>query len=105
MTCLETYATLRIFSRTPEPAVIGASLGIDATDPIPLDPLSKYSNESEERRLSSSNCQCRLRDRHLLFLGVRGAGWSLSRRAVMRELSQLGLSIWWDVYFANERKA
>jgi len=42
MTCVETYATLRIFSRTLHPAVISGSLGIDATDPVPLDPASKY---------------------------------------------------------------
>src|SRR5262245_26511533 len=42
MTCIETYATLRIFSRTVGPAAIGASLGIEATELVPLDPASKY---------------------------------------------------------------
>ena len=132
MSCLETYATLRIFSDDVHPERITELLGISPTETIPRDPSGKYRVR---------------REKHLWRLQSRGAvasrdnlehiGWILGRiagkRAALDELrsigceidvvnyfvssgqggpeldtptidalSQLGLSIWWDVYFGEE---
>jgi hypothetical protein len=136
MTCIETYATLRIFSRTLEPAAIGASLGIDATDPVPLDPSSKYRPRREvnywgwctrqhvasktDNALHIAAILERVRGKELQLQHLRSVGcetdiccfWVSTGQGgpslgveVMRELSELGLSIWWDVYFDDESKA
>ena len=42
MSCLETYATLRVISKSVSPLEISRILGIEATKSEPLDPESKY---------------------------------------------------------------
>ena len=42
MTCVETFATLRIFSAAMHPTLIGQTLSVEATNTNPIDPSSKY---------------------------------------------------------------
>src|SRR5690242_9831123 len=47
MSCLETYATLRIFSGSMHPDEIESMLGLTATRKVPRDPTSHYRNRRE----------------------------------------------------------
>ncbi len=129
MTCIETYATLRIFSATMHPKVIGETLVLDATDTIPIDPSSKYRVRREtnywcwstqHRVASTDNAEHlaaileafgdkqgqlqALRDSGCetdisCFWVSTGQGGPSIEVATMGELAQLGLPISWDIYF------
>ncbi len=47
MSCLETYATLRVFSREIAPEEIGRLLAIDGSKLRPINPGSRYRHERE----------------------------------------------------------
>jgi hypothetical protein len=132
MTCIETFATIRIFSASIDPTTIGEVLAIEATDMIPMDPLSKYRARREtnlwkwctQHRLNSADNMLHIAAA-LEVLGskqaelerLRSAGcktdlccyWVSTGQggpsldvATMKELARLGLPIWWDVYFERD---
>ena len=132
MTCLETYANLRIFSELLHPNEISELLGLEATDTIPLNPESKYRVRREtnywgwnSRTVVSSTDNLehvaaitqRLSGKRALLDQLRekgceidiccywvssGQGGPLVDRSMLAALSQLDLEIWWDVYFGEE---
>jgi hypothetical protein len=131
MTCLETYATLRIFSEALHPEVIGQRLQIDGMDMLPRDPASRYRPRRETnywgwctRPLvdSTNNVDHIAAVVNLLEskgsvldeLRLEGCDidiccyWVSSGQGgpsldvdMMQSLCKLRLSIWWDVYFSD----
>ena len=130
MSCLETYATLRIFSQTLDPSEISRILDLDATRSKPLDPASKYRPRRENHFwawctrtiVDSKDGLEHVRTVILTLAGkeqelgeLRKAGcdidvccyWSSSGQggpfldvAALTGLARLGLEICWDVYFS-----
>jgi len=135
MSCiLETFSTLRIFSETLPPAVIGEKLGIEATGGYERDPESRYRPNRE------TNYWCWSTDRHVdpldnlshikriiekfsnkameleelrnsgcetdicNYLVTTGQGGPELDIETMQSLCRLGLTIWWDVYKGEENE-
>ena len=131
MSCLETYATLRIFSDMLHPDVVTERLGVEPTTRRPINPESKYRHEREshywgwssDRHVTSTEGLDHvravtelLRGKEEALKGLQHAGcqtdlccyWVSSGQggpvldvAALSALSSLGLHIWWDVYFGN----
>ena len=131
MSCLETHATLRIFSESLHPDEVSRILGLAATRPSPKEPDSKYRPRREYHYWSwSSDSQVHSQDglEHIravtAIMGgkdeqlkqLREAGceidvccyWVSSGQggpsleiSDLAALSALGLPIWWDVYFGD----
>jgi len=129
MTCIETFATLRIFSATMHPEAIGAMLAVEATDAIPIDPSSKYRVRREtnywnwctQHLVNSADNTLHIAalldvfgSKQAELESLRNAGcetdiccyWVSTGQggpslevAMMKELARLGLPILWDVYF------
>ena len=134
MSCIETYATLRIFSADLHPDEIGEILGIEPTKTIPRDPASKYrprrecnfwSWETRDRVQSTDNAEHlaaiikqleghsaalqKLRDMGCQtdisnYWVSNGQGGPSLDVEMMGVLHELGLSIWWDMYFGSEEE-
>ena len=134
MSCLETYATLRIFSEAIHPAEISRVLGIDATRARHRDANSKYRHERENHYwgwCSDSFVQSLdgiahvraivsvLQGKEQELAQLRTAGcnidvccyWVSSGQGgpsldtlALTDLSRLGLDIGWDVYFGKEEE-
>ena len=134
MSCLETFATLRIFSHTLSPEEITRTLGIEPTGARPRDVKSKYKHRREQHYWCwSSRNQvesqdglihiCRitsLLDGKLEQLDrLRAVGcdidiccyWVSSGQGgpfldveVLRALADLKIEIWWDIYFGTEEE-
>ena len=134
MSCLETFATLRILSPTLAPAQIGAALGLEPTRVAALDLSSRYRPRREhhfwawssEGRVDSLDGLVHVRavldllqGREQALAELRQAGcaldvscyWVSSGQGgpaldldAMTRLAGLGLEIWWDVYFGEERE-
>ena len=133
MSCLETYATLRIFSQTMHPLEISRVLGLEATRSKPLDQNSKYRTRRENNfwawstrtQLDSENGLEHIRalldalaGRQQKLEELRSSGcdidvccyWVSSGQggplldvSALSELARLGLEIWWDVYFRTKK--
>jgi len=132
MSCVETYATLRVFSASLSPEVIGDRLGIQASEIRRINPESRYKHEREsnfwawrtdgkidsnENLLHIGAILDVLKDKAPQLESLRAAGcqidisnyWVSSGQggpfleaATIHTLSSLGLEIWWDVYFRSE---
>lgn len=132
MSCIETFATLRIFSATISPETIGERIGIEATEMRPIDPESTYRPrretnywawctkgkiDSKENLLHIAAIIDRLKDKVIQLESLRESGCQIDicnywvstgqggpslDAATMGTLSKLGLEIWWDVYFGEE---
>lgn len=132
MTCLETYATLRVFSQTTHPAEIGRILGVEATRFSPIDSESKYRVRRENHFWAWSSDSIvqsleglehvravisLLQDKETELVQLREAGcdidvccyWVSSGQGgpfldnhALTGLARLGLEIWWDVYIGKE---
>jgi hypothetical protein len=132
MSCLETYATLRIFSADLTPDVISERLGVAATEAIPRDPASKYKVRREanfwgwstEGRVESTDNQLHVRailamleGKAPLLRALRASGCEIDvsnywvsngqggpnlEASDLDGLSSLSLPIWWDVYFGEQ---
>ncbi|WP_442682813.1 DUF4279 domain-containing protein [Stenotrophomonas sp. JC08] len=132
MSCLETYATLRIFSKSIEPETIGAMLGISTASCRPIDPSSKYRSRREwglwswctdtivESRdnLEHLRAITELLDgksEQLAYLRAQncqtdifcywvssGQGGPYLDASTINALASLGLDISWDMYFGDE---
>ena len=135
MTCiLETFSTLRIFSDTIQPDVIGEKLGIKATGGYVRNPDARSKSKRETNYYSWST------DRHVdpfdnlshikriigkfnnkaleleelrrsgcetdicNYLVTTGHGGPELDIETMQSLCRLGLTIWWDVYKGGEDK-
>src|SRR5690606_10870547 len=134
MSCLETYSTLRIFSKTMPPDEIGRILGIQATRTRAIASGSKYRHERENHYWgwsSDSSVQSvdgiehvravisLLQGKAQQLAQLRTAGcdidvccyWVSSGQGgpfldnlALTDLSRLGLEIWWDIYFGEEEE-
>jgi hypothetical protein len=132
MTCIETFATLRIFSTDVHPDEISAVLGFAATRTRPRDPNSKYRHkrenhiwawETHDHVKSTDNAEHiaaiisqldgradalqTLRDKGCEidicnYWVSTGQGGPSLEPDMMGDLHRLGLPIWWDVYFEEE---
>jgi hypothetical protein len=134
MTCLETFATLRIFSQSNDPETISSVLGIDPTDSAAIDPnararrrrewhrwewCSRYSiqgvdnlrhvraithllqgKKKELEQLRSSDCEIDI----CCYFISSGQGGPALDMPTLKELTELELEIWWDVYFGKEEE-
>ncbi|WP_314972198.1 DUF4279 domain-containing protein [Comamonas testosteroni] len=131
--CLETYATLRIFSEKLSAAEIAVALGLSATESFSRGDF--FGSKGRIRRhsgwLLSTQGLVTSRDgrRHLAWLLDRlrnkaegleslrksgadldiscyylsvGQGGPIMSSEQMLELGQLGLDVWWDVYFDSD---
>jgi hypothetical protein len=128
MTCLETYATLRVFSGALDPEAIGAALGLEGTDVHARDPESKYRHKRESHFwgwcskptvLSTDGIEHvsaiieRMSGKLPALTDLRDAGceidiccyWVTDGQGgpelgvkELRCLAELELPIWWDVY-------
>lgn len=131
-TCLETYATLRVFSESMAPDEIGDLLGVDATRSLPADPAARnpwmrvtnfWAWSSRDTVSGVDNLQhiaaiiAMLEGRadtldRLRASGCRidiscywvsiGQGGPQLDSATLKSLAALDLPIWWDVYFGRE---
>lgn len=132
MSCLETYATLRIFSQSMDPERISSALGLLPTSALPIDSNSKYRNR-REWNIWSWSTQCivesgenldhlrAILDRldgkadqlaHLRTQGCQtdifcywvssGQGGPFLDATTVGALATLGLDIAWDMYFGEE---
>lgn len=132
MACIETFATLRIFSTDLYPDKIGEILGVEATHTELLNPNSEYRprrenhfwswetrqtvNSTDNTEHLAAMIEC-LDGRaatlqHLRDLGCKidicnywvsdGQGGPSLDVEMMGILHELGLPIWWDVYFESE---
>ena len=129
MSCIETYATLRIFSADHHPDEISEVLGVEATDIRPRDLNSKYKHRREShfwswetrdavestdnvehlaaiirqldgrsdalRKLRGKGCQTDICN----YWVSNGQGGPSLDVEMMGRLHELGLPIWWDMYF------
>lgn len=131
MTCLETFATLRIFSEVIHPEVIERRLQIEGVERLPRDPASRFRPRRETnywgwctRGLvdSADNVDhiaaviSLLKEKGSALDELRAEGcdidiccyWVSSGQGgpsldvdMMQSLCTLKLSIWWDVYFSH----
>ncbi len=131
MTCLETFAALRIFSSSQHPDTVSRVLGFEATKARPLDPASKYRPKRESHRWIWSSegivkstdglehvraVVDRLEGKESHLADLRAAGCKIDvccywvstgqggpclDASTMADLTRLGLDIWWDVYFGD----
>ena len=129
MACLETYASLRIFSDSVHPDQISEALAIEPTLSRPIDPSSKYRRrrehhywdwESRSAEQSTDNLahvnavldSLQGKDpalEHLRELGCAidiccywvssGQGGPSLHLLTLEKLARLKLPIWWDIYF------
>ena len=134
MSCLEVHATLRIFSQSLHPDEINRILGVEATRLRPMEPESKYRSRRENHYWAwSSDSQVHSLDglEHVrTIIGIlhgkeqqltqlRSAGceidvccyWVSSGQGgpfldvpALSALEQLGLEIWWDMYFGDPKE-
>ena len=132
MTCLETFATLRVFSETMTPDSISRVLGVESTKSEPRDEHSKYRTRREQNYwacctkdlLNSADGVAHLGKLTTLFAGKgqeldslravgceidvccywvsSGQGGPLLAIDIMQSLVELKLEIWWDVYFGED---
>jgi hypothetical protein len=130
-TCVETYATLRIFSPSISPADVDATLGLKATKSFAKEEAMKSGahrkfngwflttkgvvmSRDTRRHIDSLLHQLRNSAAGLASLKAAGADIDIScfwasigqggpslHPAQMRELARLDLPIWWDVYFSR----
>lgn len=131
--CLDTYATLRVFSEKSTAAEIAAALGLSATESFSLgDPIGTNGHARRHSGwLLSTKGSVTSRDgrRHLAWLLERlknrkdrleslretgaeldiscyylsvGQGGPVMSSEQMSELGQLGLDVWWDIYFVPD---
>jgi hypothetical protein len=132
MSCIETYVTLRIFSEFMQPEEIGAILGIKATRALARDLESRYRPRREcnfwawstqEKDVSLDSVAhinvivTLLKDKRECLNTLRARGCKIDLMSywvsngqggpsldiqTMKSLCDLGLEIWWDIYFHNE---
>jgi hypothetical protein len=127
MSCLETFSTLRIFSKILSPEEITLILGINGTKIRSKDPASKYKHKqtdnmwqwSTKNKVSSLDTEVHLNliAEHfkekakeletlrqqcqidvISYFVTNGQGGPSVSSVLMKKLSSLGLDIWWDVY-------
>ena len=133
MSCLETYATLRIFSDSLHPDEVTRRLGVEPTMGRPINLESKYRHERESHYWGwSSDSQVASRDglehigsivellrgKHDALQDLQRVGCQIDRCcywvssgqggpsldvAAIKALSSLDLEIWWDVYFGHPK--
>lgn len=131
MACLETFASIRVFSTSMHPDEITRLLEIEPTVARPLDPSSKYRSRRESHYWDwESRASAPLQDgrahitavldvldgkesalSHLKEHGCEidiccywvssGQGGPSLDSPTLERLARLGLPIWWDVYFGN----
>lgn len=131
MTCLDVYATLRIFSSSMHPDEISRMIGITATQSRAIDPTSKYRPRREynywawESRYEIHSLNglehvrrvielLRGKEDRLKYLREAGCDidvccyWVSSGQGgpsldveTLGDLASLGLEIWWDIYFGK----
>lgn len=131
MSCIETFATLRIFSKTMSPIVIGEQLGLDATEMLPIDQESRYKPrreanywglctkgqvESKDNLLHIAALINELKNKSSQLERLRESGCQIDicnywvstgqggpylDAATIEALSSLRLDIWWDIYFSE----
>lgn len=131
MACLETYATLRIFSASQPPDKVGRILGLQGTVSKPRNPNSRYRHERERHYWAWStagvdqttdglshigtlidalrgkeSCLQKLREMDCeidvcCYWVSSGQGGPFLDGSSLSALAQLGLDIWWDVYFGD----
>ena len=131
MTCLETYASLRVFSDSVLPENITKRLDITPAKSLPSDPVSKYRHRREHHywdweskvvvQSQDGIAHVRaiievLRGKEAILDQLREDGcevdvccyWVSSGQGgpsldldVLTDLARLGLPIWWDVYFGD----
>ncbi len=133
-TIVETFATLRIFSVDMHPDQIGNILSVEANGGYVRDPAARartkretnhwswttegkidsidnaehlesivktFSSKREQlEQLRQSGCSMDI----CCFMVTTGQGGPSLDVGMMTSLSQLGLSIWWDVYFASDEE-
>lgn len=134
MSCLESYATLRIFSCCLHPKDVSRILGVEATQTCPMDPDSKYRPRRESHYWAwSTDKQVRaidglehvkaiidlLQGREDQLQQLRRSGceidvccyWVSSGQggpfldvAALSALAHYELEIWWDVYFSDPKE-
>jgi hypothetical protein len=134
MTCVETFATLRIFSKDIEPDIIENRLGLLATKMIPIDPNSRYRPRRESHLWSwttegiidsTDNVEHinailqLLEGKESLLSELRkdgcatdifcfwissGQGGPFLELKTMESLLKFGLEISWDIYFDDENE-
>jgi hypothetical protein len=132
MACLETFATLRIFSESVSPEEIGRILGILGTKTRPRNPESRYRHQRESHYwawCSAENLNStdglehvrsvieRVSDKNLQLQQLRALGCELDVCCYwvsdgqggpmldvnsLFNLSRLGLEIWWDIYLGEK---
>jgi hypothetical protein len=132
MTCLETYATLRIFSETLSPDEIGIILGVEATQKRPRDLSSRFKSARETNYwnlCTRASVDSRDNDLHLqamikllqphrdALIKLQGMGcqadivnyWVSTGQGgpylsveTMRLLVDLKLPVWWDMCLGRE---
>lgn len=133
MSCLETFATLRIFSDSLHPDEVTRRLGVEPTKRRPINLESKYRHERESHYWgwsSDSGVASRdglehvgavielLRGKHEALQELQRAGcqtdlccyWVSSGQGgptldvpTLSALASLSLDIWWDVYFSDPK--
>ena len=131
-TCLETYATLRIFSESMTPDEIGEALEVDATRARLADPESRNPRArvwhgwfwgSKGQVAGTDNLhhsgailgllegkekaldQLRARGCRIdiiCYWVSKGQGGPQLDSATLKSLAALDLPVWWDVYFGRE---
>jgi hypothetical protein len=131
MSCLETYASLRIFSKSMHPDRVSHILGIQASDPVPMQPGSKYRTRREYHYWDWSSSEtvkstdglehvraivALLKGKEAQLQQLRDAGcdidvccyWLSSGQGgpfldvpTLAALAHYGLEIWWDVMFMD----
>ena len=134
MSCLETFATLRVFSESMSPNAIGDTLGLKATDSKPRDAGSPYWPRRDTNTWfwsTQGKVQSNDNLEHVgavieLFSGKRtelktlrdagckidissyyvssGQGGPELDLSTMKALCELELEIWWDIYFGEENE-
>ena len=134
MSCLETCATLRIFSDDVTPHVIMKTLDIEPTDSFARDdPYNRGRSRrkmhgwfwsTESKVISTDNAEHvraiieKLAGKQqalhrLAVMGCRidisnywvssGQGGPILEPDKMRVLAEMGIAIWWDVYFGQDK--
>ena len=131
MNCLETFASLRVFSPTLSLEAISAALGVAPSTAKPIEPASRYRPRREmnfwswrsDRAVTSRDGLEHIRAIVQLLDGKQhtlaeltaagcqidiccyyvspGQGGPQLDVATLRALAELGLEIWWDVYFGH----
>ena len=132
MACIETFATLRIFSKEIHPDEISKLLDVSPTKIIPIDLESKYKKRREFhlwafstkellksvdnlehiqlifKKIQSKSDQLNmLREEGcdtdiFCFWNSSGQGGPIASIELMKNAVELGLGITWDIYFDDE---